>query len=237
MNILRQLLDENSLNWNDLYYYREDIEMIIEAEKKIAKNSEIFTQKLDYELRQKVKQDIQLTGNPSNEEEEQYEHQYYEHYYGRIDRGIKLILQNQRKASVLSIFTIIEGQLKILCDLIKIEFTLAKPNKRTADYIQHYLTYLEERYELNISSLETTYNEIKNQKIVKNIIAHDNSIVKTSKIEIINSIEGLSVLTHSSELNISGDNYVLNLLENVEVFFKELLKLIDNRYKEVKLVV
>lgn len=208
------------------------------AERRIIENAEQFIRSLDNDLKLKVKSDKELQKKASDEQEESYQAQYYDHFYGHTELIINQVLQSQRKASVLSIFSLIEGKLKELCNLVEGEFNFKiKINDLGgSDDIQKYWVYLDKVYGLDTSKLEPLYTPIKQQKYFRNKIAHNNSKIDESKKQLVMQTLGLKVVSYGKNhiLTIAKADYVENLLTSAQALFDNLIELMHNRFAELR---
>ena len=225
-------------HWSDLYYYQSDFDLVFLAEEKIIQNSEKYIHSLRDELKQKIDRDEYLGQLSPNQKEGDYAAQYYEHYYGDFESLIEQIQSNQRKAFVLSIFSYIEGHLLTLCDIIQDRFQFEKTPKdlKGSDDIGRCINYLTKVYGVNYSKIEPKYTFIKQQKFVRNKIAHNDSLLDEGNKQLIKQTEGLELrrFGEKCKILITSDHYLTRLLEKRKEFFRTLVELIDERCGELK---
>lgn len=146
-----------------------------------------------------------------------------------IDRELiigNLILQ-KRYSSCLLIFAVFESILKEICEEIQIknDFKIKVSDLKGRDDLGIFKNYLTKVFEINFTKIEPYFTKLKEQKIIRNKIAHENGIVKNSNE--IHAVQGLS--TKQGRINIEGKNYFAYLIENIETFFEELLIEIDEK--------
>lgn len=229
------LTNVEEVQWPDLFFYYQDFQLMFFAEKRIIENAEEFIQRLEDELKLKVASDKMLQEKPIDEQEESYQAQYYEHFYGDAEKVINQVLQNQRKGSVLSIFSMIEGNLRVLCNLVqnKFSFKIKINDLNESDDLQKYWMYLSKVYEIDSTKLEPDYTRIKQQKYFRNKIAHNNSNIENKMIQSVRQTRGLKVNSYGdiNELEITEVEYVKNLLLWGESFFGTLIELMEERCK------
>lgn len=227
-----------SKNWGVLYYVEDDINNLIDAEIKLIANSENYSKKLIEEFRTKIKDDSELQTKPTNYEERSYKSQYYRNFYGDSEKLIKQILQNHRKASLLSAFSIMEGQLKLISKIIEDEFDITLNDIRLNDYIERYWIFFTERFKIESKVLENNYKAIKQHKFIRNKIAHNNSEIKNTDIPFIQKTKGLRIKRFGEDyiVEIENDKYISERLNTIKIFFNVLIKEIDNRYGEIKML-
>ncbi len=224
-------------NWNYLYYYDEDLNRIFTAERSLITNSENYTKELLLDFKNKVTNDSELQKKPETYEEGSFQAQYFHHFYEESENIINRIIQSQRKASVLSIFSLIEGQFQLISNLIEseFEFKIKIKHLKGDDYIERYWLYITKVFGVDSKKIEKEYNLIKQQKYVRNKIAHNNSVVDEKRTKFINETKGLRIESFGSEsiLEICDQCYIMNLITYGERFFVKLTKEIDIRYAEI----
>jgi hypothetical protein len=231
--------DEFKINhWGILYNYNDDIDNLLIAEKKIIANSETYCKTLIEEFRSKIKNDTELQTKPTSYEEGSIQAQYYGHYYGDTERLINQILQNYRKASLLSIFSVLEGQLKLISKLIEDEFDFSVKIKHItgSDYIHKYWLYLTKVFELDPTDLENEYNLVRQHRYIRNKIAHTNSEIDNNKLVFVKKTKGLSTRKFGNDniIEIDNDDYVTEIIDLIHSFFNKLINVVDKRYGELK---
>ena len=97
-----------------------------------------------------------------------------------------------------------------------------------------YWYYLEKVYEIENKSIEPFFTPIKQQKIIRNVIAHQDGIIREEQIKKVNLVDGIKIreIGERRQIDLGENLYVIYLLNKIEAFFKEVLLLIDKRYKE-----
>lgn len=225
-------------HWGILNYYDYDLDNLFIAEKKLIENAEKYSKTLIEEFREKVKNDAELQATPRNYEEGSIQAQYYGHLYGHTEKINDQILQNYRKSSLLSIFSILEGQLKLISKLIEDEFDFSVKTKHItgSDYIHKYWIYLTKVFELDPVNVVDEYNLIRQHRYVRNKIAHKNSEIEDNNLTFVKKTNGLSIRKFGNDniLEISNDEYVTEILDLIKSFFNKLVRSVDRRYGEIK---
>jgi hypothetical protein len=225
-------------HWGILYYYDDDLDNLLIAENKLIENSEKYSKTLIEEFRTKVENDAELQAETKTHEEGSLQAQYYGHYYGDTEKINNQILQNYRKASLLSIFSILEGQLKLISKLVEDEFDFSVKIKHITggDYINKYWLYLTKVFELNPANAQNEFNLIRQHKYIRNKIAHSNSEIDANKLRFVEQTSGLSIrkFGYDNILEISSDEYVTGIVGLIKTFFNKLIKDVDKRYGEIK---
>ena len=139
---------------------------------------------------------------------------------------------------MLSIFSILEGQLKLISKLVEDEFDFRVKTKHITggDYIHKYWLYLTKVFELNPANVQDEYNLIRQHKYVRNKIAHSNSEIDKNKLQFVEQTNGLSIRKFGNDniLEINNDEYVTEILNLIKTFFNKLIKDVDRRYGEIK---
>ena len=237
MFFFEELVKSIEVNWSFLDCFREEIEILFFAEKKIIDNSISYIEKLEAELNKCIKEEPEFADSTDEEERESLHNQYINHKYGYTENLYEQIKQNQRKAYTLSIFSFIEGKLKYLCEHISKEFNihLKLSKDKNISYVEKYWLFLIKDLKIEEANISEFYNNIIQVKDIRNIIAHNNSIIKKSKYSTIETTKGLGLIGGAVKtLIITDDKYVFDLLENCQSFFKELVKYINNRHIQLK---
>ena len=238
MSLYGKILKENTLSFTELYYLRDEFALSVSAERKILENSESFNQQLRKGLNEDVDKNSDLKGDTEDYDDFVYHQQLFEHLFGRQIEIIEKVFENQRKSSVLSIYSIVESHLKKLCNSIQKEFNFEKgvENMQAHSDLAKVKTYLNEIYGLKISSASGPYSVFVNQKYIRNRIAHNSSSIESNYFGLIKSTIGLDYLNDGTthELVITNNLYHSYLLTEAEKLSKILICAIDQRYKTLK---
>jgi hypothetical protein len=230
------LYDLNS--WSDLYYYNDGIYRLFTAERKLIENSEKYISKSRINLKERIDNDPELTYKPKNWQEDSFQSQYYQHYYSDSQNVLNQIVQNHRKSSVLSIFSLIEGQLKLITKLIQSEFEFDVKIKHLngRDYLDKYWIYLTKVFGMKTENLSDKFNLIKRQRFIRNKIAHSNSEIIKDDLKHLNQFKDIKVYEIGDEylFEIENADFIFELLKTSQEFFEKLSLEINSRYKEIK---
>lgn len=200
-----------------LYAVEYQIKLKIEALKELVEDDEKSV------LRTQKSFENQLEFAKYKEMEEQHQDAFEEHL---IDR--ELIIQNiliqKRYSTCLLIFSVFEGILKEIClknDLIKQKFV--QEDLKGNDDLSRYRNYLKDVVKLNFTKIESSFTKLKQQKLTRNRIAHNNGRVKDSReIQIV-----LGLKIQNMVIKIEGIQYFNYLTKEIEDFFNQLLIEID----------
>jgi len=222
-----------SFTWENLYLSELENEIGIEAFKKLNKNQEESLKITQKEFNETVSKELKLLPDED-------QGGYYMQIFQREELMVKELLRQQRYSLCLSIFSFFEGRLKSMCDKIENEF---KFKIRIADLASHedlskYWNYLTKVFEIDTSKSEPLLTPIKQQKIVRNIIAHQNGMPSADQEKKLVIKKGLKLekfeeLDHRMVL-ISDPIFLEELLEKMESFLKQMLLDIDARYIELR---
>jgi hypothetical protein len=229
------LIRERGVFWDELYQLKEELDQIIDIEKQIFENAKSFIETLENNLREKANNIDGLDKVPKNEEEED-QAQFYYHLFGMEEDNIHLIFQNQLRSRVLSIFSILEKKLYQLCKLIEKEFNFSVKLKHLKgnDTLNGFWTYLTFVFKFDKNEIEKLYTPIVTKKYLRNKIAHGKNIDQNN-LRNQRSQKGLVIYEHRGEGYFRIENsYVYQLIEELDLFFVQLIKSVDRRYIEIK---
>lgn len=149
------------------------------------------------------------------------------------------------KSFLYSVFSFLESQTLLLCDLCKKEFKLQKSVKDLKDkvYIHRYFNYLKQYIKID-KVLFNRYNEdFGDMRKLRNLITHNHSIIEVSDEKVILEIveKNKTTLTIDNtngrkELKFIKSKYSLSQLTNIREFFEDLIWAIDKKrgYKHLK---
>src|SRR5690554_24279 len=137
---------------------------------------------------------------------------------------VENLLIQKRYSTCLLIFMIFEGTLKEVCKhsiLSEYEFNLE--NLKRKDDLSKFKDFFLNTVNINFTKIEPSFTKIKQQKVIRNRIAHNNGEIKHHKD--IQVVQGLII--KNKIIKISGVEYFDFLLREIELFFKELILEID----------
>lgn len=146
-----------------------------------------------------------------------------------VDRELiigNLILQKRYSTCVL-IFAVFEGILTEICREIesKSDSKVKISDLNGRNDLSRYKNYLTKVFGINFDKIEGHFIQLTRQKIIRNKIAHENGSLKSSNE--IHVVEGLSI--KHGRINIEGTKYFKYLIDNIELFFEQLLIEIDKK--------
>jgi hypothetical protein len=213
--------------WEDLNYTEVENEIGVEAFKKLCTNQESSLKITEQEFKELV--NIEFSTLKPEEQGS-----YYMQIFQRDELMIKELLRQQRYSLCLSIFSFFEGRLKTICTQIEHDFNFRiKINDLNSNEdLLKYWNYLIKVFELDAANLEKYFTPIKQQKIVRNLIAHQNGMPRTEQEKKLNIVEGIQLEQYEGfcQIVINDPAYIINLLDAMYFFLKELLLAIDARY-------
>jgi hypothetical protein len=213
--------------WEDLYYTEVENEIGIEAFKRLCANQENSLKTTEQEFKQLVNAELS-TLQPEDQGS------YYMQIFQRDEMMIRELLRQQRYSLCLSIFSFFEGRLKGICSQIehKFSFRIKVDDLNSNEDLLKYWNYFIKVFELDVDNLEKHFTPIKQQKIVRNLIAHQNGMPRPEQEKKINIVDGIRLEKYEAfcQVIIADPVYIINLLGVMNTFLKELLLAIDKRY-------
>jgi len=221
----------HTFDWDTLYYIERENEVGIEAFRTLCENQETSLKATESQFKELVTVEM-------NKLHVDDQSSYYMQIFERDEMVIKEILRQQRFAICQSIFSFFEGRLKEVCALIEdtFSFKLKVQDLNGNEDLLRYWNYMGKVFELDVANLEKYYTPIRNQKIVRNLIAHQNGMPRPDQVKKINIVKGLILQTFGEfqRVIINDPVYIVDLLHRMELFLKELLLSVDRRSKEIK---
>lgn len=217
--------------WGELYYIEMENELVIDAIRKLNINQEKSLAQIKKDFEEILKKDKFL-----NHIEPELQGSYYSQFFEIEERTIKELQQQQRYSIVLATYSFFEGRLKSICKLIEdtFDFKIKLDDLKNDEYLTKYWNYLKKVYEIETQSIEPFFTPVKQQKIIRNIIAHQEGIIHKQQIDKITLVKGLTIREFGDirQIEIGKNEFVTYLLDNMESFFKKLLITIDKKYSE-----
>lgn len=234
--MIRGIGDFYMFSWGVLWQEKFEIEMGIDAMKMLIVNQE----KTWEEVRSKFDEYIE---NDSffNSLEEEHQGSYYSQFFQMEEQTIDELKRYQRNAVCMFVFSFFEGKLKTICEKIEESnhFKIKIQDLAGNDHILKYWNYLIKIYEIDEEKVEPYLTPIKQQKIVRNIIAHQEGYLNEAQNKKLKLIAGLTVNDYGNiyQIEIDSIDFLMNLIDKINEFYKALLLAIDKRYKELNLEV
>ncbi|ARV15355.1 hypothetical protein [Polaribacter sp. SA4-12] len=203
---------------SELYSKEWEISIKLEALTEMIKydNKSILNIKSNFEIfKNKIKS--QSIDNKEIEQAEDY----------LIDREliVKDLESHKRYSSCLLIFSVLENILSDLCNNPNINYLKHKNEYKGKDDFVIYKKLLKEKYSISFKNSEPNFTKIKQQKIIRNYIAHKGGIVD----EKIKSITlNKEVLIKGNKIEIT-ENFLLYLMKETKELLKKILWEIDKK--------
>lgn len=225
-------------NWENLNFIKLDTDLGIYGLKSLIEESETSIRKINKDLEDylnQVKDDL-------SDHDEEYK-EYIISQKEDQDSEFKWEFEKrQRAAFVLILFAFFESKLRRICQLIENEFPEFKiklDDVKQDENIIYYLKYIEKVFGFKIpSNVEKFLTPIKQDKIIRNIIAHQDSIINEKEKNKIEKRDGLKVFFDENkkigEVIISKKEYLVFLTDNINSFFKIFIKELDQYYGNIK---
>jgi hypothetical protein len=236
MSIMSINLNEDfGFDWTELSYMDFDISNSFSAIRKLNSNQEKSLSESKAELEETIKSIREYNKGREQEFIESYIH----HITYDDEIMIDEIQRLQRYSLVMSIFAFYEAQLKSLCSIIEEEFKfkikISDLNNSKGDLIK-YWTYLSNVFEMKTEKLGELFEPLSLQKKIRNLIVHQDGVANEKYAKGFPKINGVSFRKSGESyiLQIEENVYIEFLLKQIEIFFKSLLKEVDNRYKLLK---
>lgn len=203
-------------NWQYLYYFELELFLASDSLKTLIQYQEEKLNEITKELTEKIelnnidsKFDI---SNPNLILDE------------RLNSALFIY---HRYSSLVGIFSMFESNLKTICEeLIKQEKTSKKLKdfySKKDGYLQSYWDFLNAVYKFRNPKLSKSFDFIKKRKILRNIITHNNGIAQKNQIIEIQNMEYINIITESKQVIIYRHHFLVNLIDNIDTFFKILL--------------
>ncbi len=215
------LNDMHSYEWSDLYWFDFEVAIGFWALSSLVNNQEeIYHNKKKEFIENK---EIRLADIP-DEFKGSYEQQFFEDG----DRTFEQLIEIQRYSVCLSFFSYLEGKLVELLKMMINEFKidLEIPTTKVIPSIDR---LIEIDFGVNNESYIKDFSRIKNQLVIRNSIAHNQSYLKnknqfpkTDGLE----LKGLKVV-------ISKTSYLETMISQAERSFKNLLIAVDKRLTKI----
>jgi hypothetical protein len=221
-----------SYDWGDLHVVELQADLGYQALMEINIHQSSLIDQLTKEFEEKVKNDKNF-----EELEEQFHGSYYGSMYEWDEWLIYQISIRQAYATCLSIYSFLEGQLKSICELIQQEFDFkVKLNDLVnSEDINRYWLFLSKVYSIDLDPLDPYYTKIKQQKNIRNIIAHNEGYAKAEYRNKIINAPGLKIKELDNQLQILiTTDYNLFLLKESKNLLDNLLLIVDKRYQQLK---
>lgn len=228
-------VEESGIIWNVLNFKQMEYDFGIRTLRSLIASQDLAITKIRDDFQKEMDEDKVLNSlDPYNGS------MHYEHFYSDQENMIEEIEALQRYSMCVSCFSFFESRLKELCELIEsnIEFEKKVKDFSENNKICGYWKYLIHVLGISIKKTECHYTPIINRYKIRNIIAHQNGIPDSNQVKKIKSIKGIKLSESKGQNRIVmiGSQFNKKFLTEIEMFFSELLKAVDERYREMELV-
>ena len=226
-------LNVPSYNWTELHYLTYELNISLSSIKEsISNNTQLIRGK-----RQELKDAIEKDEYLNSYEKEEFKAQYYNQHFEHAEKSINDLENTLHHSCILTIFSVFEGKMKYLCELIedetksKVKHTDLKSNGDFGQFIK----YLTSVFGMTPTKSESYSQTISNYKTVRNKIAHQNNKISSSELKRIRTLENIRIESYSDshKILISSSAFLIQLTETVDKYYQELVKEVDERMKEL----
>lgn len=149
------------------------------------------------------------------------------------------------KSLLMALYSLVESKLKEICSLCTFSFNSKVKYEllSSKDYLQTSLNYLEFVLDINTESLKPFITKLKTFQLIRNKIAHNDSIFtendENNIKEIVKSFSGalsLENLNPNHFLRIKKSSFIISFFELIRELFEELIWLIDTKQQNIILL-
>lgn len=221
--------------WGKLYWIEYEVETSLTSLKESIDFHEKLIKNKTLKLKESIKNDKYLNSDDEDQFKAQYYGQFYEHEEIAIN-NLKFVLRN---STLLSTFTILEGKLKELCELIEMEIhsklKYSDLKSRDGD-IGQFKMYLTKVFEMNLKKSAKLLQLIGIHKIIRNKVTHSLGKIEKENLKRVNKLEGIKIVSSQDthQIFISSPDYLIDLINLIKDFFNRLLEDIDERIVEIR---
>ena len=225
---------ESGIYWNFIYFKQMEYDFGIRTLRSLITSQDLAITKIRDDFQKEMDEDKVLNSlDPYNGS------MHYEHFYSDQENMIEEIEVLQRYSMCVSCFSFFESRLKELCERIESNFELdikIEDLNRKSDILRYWI-FLTKVFKIPVTA-EELFTSINNKKDVRNVIVHQNGIPKTNQVGKIKNIKGIKLSESKGQNRIVmiGSQFNKEFLVEIEMFFSELVKAVDERYREMELV-
>lgn len=217
----------------ELHYFEHTCDIRHFALKESIKSQEAVLVKSKADFKQQLQDDEGLKGL-----DERDKSSYYDQMYSYEEETIRELEQLQRNATCQIIFSLFEGQLTTLCEIVE-KYIDVKTPMRLVDSdsdINRYWKFLNDSVDGITDKNKRILKRINQRKKVRNKITHKDGLVSQEMVDQYLTHKGLRVTKQGEKykLLISHSDYLIELSNDVKDFFSELLVAIDKTYQSQK---
>lgn len=225
------LRKEIAIYWEALKDYESNLFIQLKAIRLLHENQEASLDQIIEELNNRARNDPWLK---TEDPEEIFDH--LDIVYKRKDLHHKSLKDLQRYSMIVTIFSFLESQLKILSNLINLEFKFKiKASDISNNDIARYWKYLIDVYDIGNKSLSDSYSLLLGRKAIRNVIVHKGGFINKDQKKDVSEGKGLEIVEDMGEnkVHIKDPKYILSFIDEIEDFFTLLIEMCDKRYVEL----
>lgn len=216
--------------WSQFYSIKFEIDISLDAVKKMISIQNNSLWELDEELDKKIK----ATSRSSAFETEQELDMYVSHLHGIEESIIVEFGKIQVANHISAIFSIFENKLKSLCDKLDKDFQV-EPIEKKGSYIPYYWKILQTFLKDNSKPIEKLYTPIYNKYVVRNVMHHQDGIAKKSQYQMFKHLTNIETLESEETYYIYeiSPSFCNTLVTEIELFFRILLAAVKEKTTEL----
>lgn len=224
-----------SYEWAESYYLTYELDINLSS----IKESVLYHTQLVKDKREQLKNAIDSDTYLQSDEKDEFKAQYYHQRFEHAERAIDDLEEILYNSSVLTVFSVFEGKMKYLCELIesetksKLKHTDLKSSN--GDFGQ-FIKYLTSVFGVETIKSNSYTDAISKYKTVRNKIAHQNSKISSSELTRIKTLNNLKTDSFGDfhKLTITSHLFITELIDTIDKYFQELVKEVDKRMNEFK---
>ena len=220
------IANSNITPWPKIFWIKYDIDISIEALKKMIDLQNNSYYDLDEQLFKKIKATRRTNGFKSEEELEQY----VSHLHGIEESIISELRKIQITNQINAIFSMFENKLKMICERLNGDYNLSLPEKK-APYITYYWKALQNFIQKNSAQLEKYFTPIYNKYVVRNVLSHQDSLAEKKQYESFKHLKNIMTIESEDKYYIYEIDklFCSTLITELELFFKNLLQALEEK--------
>jgi hypothetical protein len=214
-------------SWDECYFKQIEYETGTDALDTLITNQEESFETTRQLFSEYVKQELASI-------EMEHQGSYYSQVVRHEEKSIDELSVLQRYSACLSIFSFFEGKLRDIINLIEqeFEFKIKFDDLKGGDDLNKYKLYLSKVFEVDLKEIEHYYDLIKQQKFIRNRIAHHLGIVKENQRNEVKLVNGIGLVKYGRDwkIIIQEISYFQYLFDNMNPFFTQLIWIMDDKY-------
>ena len=136
------------------------------------------------------------------------------------------------KSVYLTIYSTFENEFKKLCEWCNHSEDFSPKCLKNVNYIGQCRDYITKVLNVNLENLNEQWNKIENYRRIRNVIAHNNGIIKQTSEEIptfVNNTKGICIEQKTSEIQIDSIDFLTEFIDHLVGFLNETIEEIVNQ--------